>query len=79
MTPEEFARQSIDRQLEQSGWLVQDFCDLHISAGLGVAVREFSLTTGEADYMLYVGGKAGGGRRSQTEGTYSDRGRNAVG
>jgi type I restriction enzyme, R subunit len=31
---------------------------MNISAGLGVAVREFPLTTGFADYMLYADGKA---------------------
>jgi type I restriction enzyme, R subunit len=42
MPPEEFARPSIDRQLEQAGWLVQDYREIHISAGLGVAVRDFA-------------------------------------
>ncbi|HXY33735.1 MAG TPA: hypothetical protein VEI07_05870 [Planctomycetaceae bacterium] len=31
---------------------------MNISAGLGVAVREFPLSTGEADYLLYADGKA---------------------
>ncbi len=31
---------------------------MNISAALGVAIREFSLTTGEADYMLYADGRA---------------------
>ena len=58
MTPEERARQNIDRQLEQAGWIVQDFRQMNISAGLGVAVREFPLTTGHADYMLYADARA---------------------
>jgi type I restriction enzyme R subunit len=58
MTPEQESRQQIDRQLEQAGWQVQDYKQIHISASLGVAVREFPLTTGEADYMLYADGKA---------------------
>lgn len=58
MTPEQEARLEIDRQLEQCGWLVQDFRQMNISAGQGVAVREFPLTTGHADYMLYADGKA---------------------
>jgi type I restriction enzyme R subunit len=45
MTPEQKARQQIDRQLDQAGWAVQDMPGLNISAGLGVAVREFPLTT----------------------------------
>jgi len=54
MTPEQKARQNIDQQLEAAGWVVQDYRDIHISAGLGVAVREFPLKTGSADYLLYV-------------------------
>jgi type I restriction enzyme R subunit len=49
-TPEEKARQEIDRQLAACGWLVQDHKSIHITAGLGVAVREFPLKTGFADY-----------------------------
>ena len=58
MTPEERARRDIDRQLEQCGWLAQDRSEMHISAGPGVAIREFPMITGEADYLLYAGGKA---------------------
>jgi type I restriction enzyme R subunit len=58
MTPEQKARQQIDRQLEQDGWIVQDYGQMNIMAGLGVAVREFPLTTGDADYMLYADAKA---------------------
>ena len=58
MTPEQKARQQIDRQLEQAGWIVRDYRQMNITAGLGVAVREFPLTTGDADYMLYADAKA---------------------
>ena len=58
MTPEQKSRKQIDRQLEQAGWIVQDYRQMNISAGLGVAVREFPLTTGFADYMLYADAKA---------------------
>src|SRR5450432_2103603 len=58
LDPEAEARLSIDRQLEQCGWAVQDRGDMNITAALGVAIREFSLTTGEADYMLYADAKA---------------------
>lgn len=54
MTPEQKSRQEIDRQLEESGWVVQSFRDMNISAGLGVAVREFPLKSGFADYLLYA-------------------------
>ena len=42
MTPEQKAREEIDRQLEAAGWKVQNKDELNISAGPGVAVREFS-------------------------------------
>ena len=58
MTPEQKARQEIDRQLVQCGWQVQDYRQMNISANRGVAVREFPLSTGEADYMLYADAKA---------------------
>lgn len=58
MKPEQKARQRIDQLLEQAGWLVQDYAAMNITAGLGVAVREFRLKTGFADYMLYADAKA---------------------
>jgi type I restriction enzyme R subunit len=58
MTPEQKARQKIDQQLDQCGWVVQDYRQMDISAGRGVAVREFPLSTGEADYLLYADAKA---------------------
>ncbi|MEO2089837.1 MAG: DEAD/DEAH box helicase family protein, partial [Gemmataceae bacterium] len=57
MTPELQARQQIDRQLETCGWAVQDRKRMNITAALGVAVREFPLGDGEADYLLYADGK----------------------
>ncbi len=41
---------------------------MNISAGPGVAVREFPLTTGEADYLLYADGKAIGVVEAKPEG-----------
>jgi len=43
MNPEDRARQDIDRQLGQCGWVVQDKGQMNISAALGVAVREFPM------------------------------------
>ena len=40
MTPEQKAREVIDKKLAQSGWVVQDRKQLNLLAGLGVAVRE---------------------------------------
>ena len=62
MTPEEKVRQDIDRQLEQCGWLLQDYQEMNISAGLGRAVREFRLAMGKAEYLLHVDAKAIGVR-----------------
>ena len=55
--PEEEARRSIDAALEVASWLVQDAEEMNISAGLGVAIREFPLKTGSVDYLLYAGWK----------------------
>ena len=68
-TPEERARQKIDTYLEAAGWVVQDRRDLNLGAGLGVAVREFPLTTGPADYLLFVDRKAIGVVEAKPEGT----------
>lgn len=68
MTPEQKSRQQIDRQLEQAGWIVQDYRQMNITAGLGVAVREFPLTTGFADYMLYAEARAIGSVEAKPEG-----------
>ncbi len=60
MKPEEEARQQIDALLVLAGWVVQDYRRLNLRAGLGVAVREFPLSMGEADYLLFVNGAAVG-------------------
>ena len=41
ITPEDRARQKIDEFLEAAGWIVQNRHDANITAGRGVAVREF--------------------------------------
>ena len=43
LKPEEEARKKIDALLEKAGWLIQDYKDLNLGAGSGVAVREFPL------------------------------------
>lgn len=68
MTPEQKARQKIDRQLDQCGWLVQDYRNLDLSVGMGVAVREFPLSTGHSDYLLYVNRRALGVIEAKPEG-----------
>ena len=60
--PEHEARQHIDADLVEAGWLVQDRADMNLAAGPGVAVREFKMASGHgfADYLLFVQGKAVG-------------------
>jgi len=61
-TPEQQARQDIDAALREAGWVVQDRGELNLSAGPGVAVREFRLAPGHgfADYLLFVAKQAVG-------------------
>ena len=54
MTPEAKARQNIDAKLAAAGWAVQDANAVNLSAGRGVAVREYPTDTGPADYVLFV-------------------------
>jgi type I restriction enzyme R subunit len=60
-SPEQAAREKIDAAFPQAGWVVQDRATMNLTAGRGVAVREFRLEPhGFADYMLFVDGKAVG-------------------
>lgn len=54
MTPEETARQDIDRLLTAAGWVVQNYKEVDFSVGHGIALREVPLTTGPCDYLLLV-------------------------
>jgi len=69
-SPEQKARAQIDAALIAAGWIVQDRDAMNLSAGRGVAVREFKLTTGHgfADYLLFVDGKAVGVLEAKPEG-----------
>ena len=69
MKPEEKARQNIDHQLEAAGWILQDMRNFNLGAGPGVAIREFPLETGSADYLLFVNGKAAGVIEAKAEGS----------
>lgn len=68
MNPEAKARQNIDAQLIACGWVVQDRGAMNLYAGRGVAVREFPLETGYADYLLFVDRKAAGVLEAKAEG-----------
>jgi type I restriction enzyme, R subunit len=69
-TPEQQAREQIDAALQAAGWLIQDRAEMNLSAGLGVAVREFKMASGHgyADYLLFVGGKAVGALEAKAAG-----------
>ena len=57
MTPEQEVRVVIDKKLEQSGWVIQNFAQVNIGAALGVAVREYPTDTGPVDYALFIDGE----------------------
>ena len=65
---EQKARKKIDRMLELSGWRVQNYRKMDLSAGRGIAVREFPTPTGPADYILYVDRKVAGVVEAKPEG-----------
>ncbi len=52
--PEDRARAEIDAKLSACGWIVQNRDEMNLSAGPGVAVREFATSQGPADYALFV-------------------------
>lgn len=68
LTPEQKARQNIDTQLIQAGWIVQDLKDFNPSAGSGIAVREYPTKSGSADYILFVDRKPVGVIEAKKEG-----------
>ncbi len=67
--PEEKARQAIDGLLEAAGWSVQNLDELNLGKAVGVAIREFSLSNGIADYLLFVNRRAVGVIEAKSEGT----------
>ena len=52
--PEQSARDNIDNQLLACGWIIQDKKQVNLSAGPGVAIREYQTETGPADYILFI-------------------------
>lgn len=69
MKPEREARERIDNLLEKAGWVVQDYRRVNLSASLGAAVREFLLSEGIADYLLFVNRVPVGVIEAKPEGT----------
>ena len=64
LKPEDQARVVIDEKLKQAGWIIQDKKQMNLFAGKqgvhGVIIREMDTSTGPADYMLFIDGKACG-------------------
>jgi len=52
--PEQIARDTIDKMLIETGWVVQSKSNIDLSANIGVAVREYQTDVGPADYVLFV-------------------------
>jgi type I restriction enzyme R subunit len=69
MKPEENARQEIDKLLNLADWEVQNYNEFNLGASLGVAVREFPLQSGFADYLLFVDRKPIGILEAKPQGT----------
>lgn len=59
-TPEQIARDNIDKQLIECGWIIQSKKQINLQAGPGVAVKEYQTASGPADYVLFVDGKPAG-------------------
>jgi len=69
MEPEQKARKNIDLLLEAADWKVQAYRELNLGASLGVAVCDFPLKHGTADYLLFVNRRAIGAVEAKPEGT----------
>ncbi|MGB9929553.1 MAG: type I restriction-modification enzyme R subunit C-terminal domain-containing protein [Methanosarcina sp.] len=59
-TPEQRARNGIDRKLKDAGWVVQEQSKIDWNASRGIAVKEYPTDTGPADYVLFVDKKPAG-------------------
>jgi type I site-specific restriction endonuclease len=67
-SPEELARENIDKLLTECGWIIQNRSTINLSAGRGIAIREGLLKGGEADYLLFGDGQALGTVEAKPEG-----------
>jgi type I restriction enzyme R subunit len=69
LKPEEKAREKINALLEAAGWKIQQLNELNLGASSGVAVCEFPLSSGAADYLLFVNRRPVGVVEAKSEGT----------
>ena len=68
-SPEELAREEIDKLLTDCGWTIQNRSTINFSAARGVALREALLKgRDEVDYLLFVDGKAIGTVEAKPQG-----------
>ena len=69
LAPENKARIRIDQMLKRAGWVVQDYKNVNLYAGEGVAVRELVTNAGPADYVLFLNRQAVGVIEAKKQGT----------
>jgi type I restriction enzyme, R subunit len=68
-SPEELAREKIDKLLTDCGWTMQRRFEINLSAGRGIAIIEGPPKGGdETDYLLCIDGKAIGTVEAEPEG-----------
>src|SRR6266700_1983200 len=68
-TPEDQAREKIDKLLGECSWTIQNRNTINLSAARGIAIREALLKDrDEVDYLLFVDGKAIGTVEAKSEG-----------
>jgi type I restriction enzyme R subunit len=68
LSPEELAREKIDKLLADCGWIIQNRSTINFDAARGIAIREGLLKGGEADYLLFADRKAIGTVEAKREG-----------
>jgi type I restriction enzyme, R subunit len=54
MSPEEKARENIDKLLSDAGWTLQHYREMNPGAARGIAIREYQTDSGPVDYLLMV-------------------------
>jgi type I restriction enzyme R subunit len=59
----------LNEHLIECGWVLQNYRQIDLSAGLGIDVREYPVDNGEADNLLFVDGKPARVIEAKKEGT----------
>ena len=73
-TPEQIAREAIDRRLNDAGWIIQDMNRINLSASPGVAVREFpeSIQMREAKKLKRISGLWKSGKQTDADQIFTE-------